>query len=858
MRQELLDEVLATPRFRAAVAAASRSAIIGDLPSLEPNEVDSIVDWPYALLCCSILAGSENEEAQDAVLRIAQSCVQDQDASDEEKAAAALLLERLGNAPALELAASRAMVERDSWMDRASPLTLDAIRSRLELGVPTLRESTVQANRFQRAFWTAAHESDWLSVTAATSAGKSFIVRQWIEERMSMADAFVCVYLVPSRALIDEVSIGLANQLGPEVGIHTLPWDTEIGDHAKMVFVMTQERLHLFQQREPGFRADLVIVDEAQKFGDDSRGVLLQQAIDESVRRSPVTQIVFASPLSDNPEALLEGAPAGLRRNTLASSTVTVSQNLFWLNQVRGRPRRWILERMAAGEPRAVGAVELAARPSPASKRLPLLAVALGETSQGNVIYVNGAADAEKVASQVYEALGDSHWIGDDARIRALRELSEATVHSAYALGTVVNRGIAFHYGNMPLLLRSNVESLFKDGVIRYLVCTSTLLEGVNLPCKNLFVRGPRRGRGRPMTSADFWNLAGRAGRWGKEFQGNIFCVDTSDQAQWPDPPRARVRYPLRRATADIVTESASLLAYVASGAPVDEGQGSPPLEALYSYIAGRIAVGETLEGIPGLSELAVSDRAALESAVRAALAEVEIDPAMIQRHPGISPSAMQRLLEDMRSYEDPAVLLIGPPESDDAVDSMVSALGRIKRTMGGEFGAGPRQFMLALLVVNWMRGFSLARIIADRIRFLQSRGRDFKTANVIRECMADVEQIARFEAPKYLSCYLDVLRAYLASIERTDLLEGLPDVTMLLELGVSRTTELSIVLLGLSRTTAIALSEYLVPDEMSPNECLAWLRERDLETLDLPALVRAEITALLARRSAERPSAPG
>ena len=29
------------------------------------------------------------------------------------------------------------------------------------------------------------------------------------------------------------------------------------------------------------------------------------------------------------------------------------------------------------------------------------------------------------------------------------------------------------------------------------------------------------------MTEIDFWNLAGRAGRQGKEFQGNIICIDT-------------------------------------------------------------------------------------------------------------------------------------------------------------------------------------------------------------------------------------------------------------------------------------------------------------------------------------------
>jgi hypothetical protein len=54
--------------------------------------------------------------------------------------------------------------------------------------------------------------------------------------------------------------------------------------------------------------------------------------------------------------------------------------------------------------------------------------------------------------------------------------------------------------------------------------CTSTLLEGVNMPARNIFILTPKRGQ-RNFAPVDFWNLAGRAGRLGKELAGNIVCV---------------------------------------------------------------------------------------------------------------------------------------------------------------------------------------------------------------------------------------------------------------------------------------------------------------------------------------------
>ena len=75
----------------------------------------------------------------------------------------------------------------------------------------------------------------------------------------------------------------------------------------------------------------------------------------------------------------------------------------------------------------------------------------------------------------------------------------------------------------------------------------SVAIEGVNLSCRTIVLRGPRKGKGHPMEAHDFWNLAGRAGRWGDEFQGNIICIDPLDVNAWPTGVPARARYPIKR-----------------------------------------------------------------------------------------------------------------------------------------------------------------------------------------------------------------------------------------------------------------------------------------------------------------------
>ena len=75
--------------------------------------------------------------------------------------------------------------------------------------------------------------------------------------------------------------------------------------------------------------------------------------------------------------------------------------------------------------------------------------------------------------------------------------------------------------------------------------------------------------------------------------------------------------------------------------------------------------------------------------------------------------------------------------------------------------------------------------------------------------------------------------------------------IELFLEFGVGTTTMLSLISIGLSRSSAIELSEFLERSELSEEEVLLELRSGLWEKLDLPRLVRREIRETLERRVA-------
>ncbi|HFU4449942.1 TPA: helicase-related protein, partial [Streptococcus suis] len=113
--------------------------------------------------------------------------------------------------------------------------------------------------------------------------------------------------------------------------------------------------------------------------------------------------------------------------------------------------------------------------------------------------------------------------------LEKLSEFIRDTIHEKYGLAEMVKKGLAIHFGSLPQMVRVRIEEEYELGNIRYLFTTSTLLEGVNLPAKNIFVLSEKIGNS-IMSDLDFRNLIGRAGRLSKELSGNIFIIRTDEK----------------------------------------------------------------------------------------------------------------------------------------------------------------------------------------------------------------------------------------------------------------------------------------------------------------------------------------
>jgi replicative superfamily II helicase len=154
---------------------------------------------------------------------------------------------------------------------------------------------------FQYDLWSKLSAKDRIALSAPTSAGKSFVLQNYLVSVFSESKLRTIVYIVPTRALITQVALDLGEffqKAGTKTmpDIVTVPPDSDTTLPEQAIYVMTQERVQLTLASHPEFSAAIVVVDEAQSISDGARGVLLQWVLDDLLARNIKAQILFASP----------------------------------------------------------------------------------------------------------------------------------------------------------------------------------------------------------------------------------------------------------------------------------------------------------------------------------------------------------------------------------------------------------------------------------------------------------------------------------------------------------------------------------------------------------------------------------
>lgn len=91
---------------------------------------------------------------------------------------------------------------------------------------------------------------------------------------------------------------------------------------------------------------------------------------------------------------------------------------------------------------------------------------------------------------------------------------------------SALQRGIGVHHAGLNRKYRQICEILFRKGYLRVVIATGTLALGINMPCKTVVFSGDSV----YLTALNFRQAAGRAGRRGFDFLGNVVFQGLSHQ----------------------------------------------------------------------------------------------------------------------------------------------------------------------------------------------------------------------------------------------------------------------------------------------------------------------------------------
>nr|CAH8871686.1 unnamed protein product [Trichobilharzia regenti] len=140
------------------------------------------------------------------------------------------------------------------------------------------------------------------------------------------------------------------------------------------------------------------------------------------------------------------------------------------------------------------------------------------ETLAGNVLTVDLLDfDEKKRVNQFLKTVVDGRLRKCDRRLASVRFMRN-----------LASKGLAFHHAGLMPLLKEAVEMLFQRGLVKILFATETFSMGVNMPAKSVVFTSISKFDGltvRPLTSTEYTQMAGRAGRRGLDTKGNVIIL---------------------------------------------------------------------------------------------------------------------------------------------------------------------------------------------------------------------------------------------------------------------------------------------------------------------------------------------
>jgi hypothetical protein len=393
-------------------------------------------------------------------------------------------------------------------------------------------------------------------VEMPTSAGKTLLAKFVIVQTKALYAGGTIVYVVPTRALVNQLTVDLRADLGlvgmrveqtvPAVELD--PMEERLLGQAPDVMVTTPEKLDLLIRRDHVVTRNisLVIADEAHNLRDEHRGGRLELLLGMIKRDRADARFLLLSPFLPNDRELVtwlgdDRALPPIRVDWKPSNRIVgavsaqAQEGAVPVRRGRGFSvaKHLVLDTLSAADNvdiRPGLRIPIGGDPGPDGKTLNGLtrSTIAALRDRGSVLVLcEGPGTATTRAIQIRDEMPER---GGSEHLDAVCHYLEAEVGRTSPLVECLRRGVAYHHAGLSQEARWLIEGLVRVGHVDVVCGTTTLAQGVNFPITTVIVETLDKGD-KLLTYEDFWNIAGRAGRAMVDTLGVVaFPVQTEER----------------------------------------------------------------------------------------------------------------------------------------------------------------------------------------------------------------------------------------------------------------------------------------------------------------------------------------
>lgn len=444
----------------------------------------------------------------------------------------------------------------------------------------------------------AIERGDNVLVTAKTGSGKTLVGEYQIATSLRRGGRIF--YTTPIKSLTNQKYHDLKH-LFPYASVGIMTGDIKSAPESDIVVMTTEILRNLLYKKSTATamlgtagalsleRLDAVIFDEVHYINDPERGHVWEETL---ILLPPAIHLVLLSATIDSPEAFGEWLGAAKQRPTVLLKTThrivplvhgvwnpvaprsalpihvlkagdeAVYDGGAYTGWLRGRATElravdeWAMRvaaAKAAGD--SVAGSDGKARVHSFIHQLNQAVQQLAERELLPALFFNfSRAECERHAATIEGSLLDSTETAAVKHIISfhLHRYSETLTHlpQYHQITRLLERGIAFHHSGLLPLLKEVVELLFSKGYVRALFCTETFAVGLNMPARTVVFLdlkkpcGGEDGGFRPLRADEYIQMAGRAGRRGKDAQGLVIYLPARKPLE-PEEMRSVLTGPL-------------------------------------------------------------------------------------------------------------------------------------------------------------------------------------------------------------------------------------------------------------------------------------------------------------------------